>query len=181
MTIAESVKYKTIVVDPPWPQRMTGAYKRRRHKRAETLPYEPMSLGDIKALPIAPLATEDAHLWLWTTNQFLGHGFAMLKAWGFTYLAPVHAIKPSGLGNYFVHRSQTILFAYKTQCRFPLKRYAPNIIHVGNPKRHSEKWDITYEYIESISPGPRLELFARKKREGWDVWGDEVESDIEFL
>jgi N6-adenosine-specific RNA methylase IME4 len=182
------MQYRCILADPPWAQTMTG--KRRLTKQpngiAQRLPYRTMDLDTIKALPIADLAAEDCHLCLWTTNEFLRAGFDVLEAWGFRYLAPVHWIKPSGVGNWFVHRSQTLLFGYRERCRFPLQRYRPNIIETGDPIAHSAKPDQTYAYIESISPGPRLELFARPwtplfpKREGWDVWGNEVESDIKL-
>lgn len=173
-------KYRCILIDPPWPQRMSGQYSTSRKKRAEKLPYQTMQVVDLMKLPVRSVSSEDCHLWLWTTNQFIEEGFLLMRAWGFKFLAPIHAVKPSGLGNYFVHRSQTILFGYKEKCRFPLARYKPNVINVGDPKRHSEKWDETYDYIEAISPGPRLELFARRKRPGWDVWGNEVSSDIEI-
>ncbi len=175
-----SGKYRCILIDPPWQQKMIGKRK-RRGKYAPTLPYPTMDYAEIAQLPVGSLGADDAHLWLWTTNQFLEAGFSLLKAWGFTYLAPIHAIKPSGIGNYFVSRTQTLLFAYKKRCRFPLARYQPNIIEVHHPRRHSEKWDKTYDYIESISPSPRVELFARRKRPGWDVWGNEVESDVVLL
>ena len=174
------VPYQCILVDPPWKQTMTGKYKAAKNQRPDRLPYETMSLEQLLRLPVRLLGAEDSHLWLWTTNQTIEDGFALMRAWGFKYLSMVHAIKPSGTGNYFVHRSQTLLFGYKAKCRFPLQRYKPNVIDVPQPKRHSEKWDETYDYIESISPGPRIELFARRKRDGWDVWGNEVESDIEF-
>lgn len=172
--------YKTILIDPPWPQKMSGKYKQSRQKRAEKLPYPTMTTAEILRLPVKLLGDDDCHLWLWTTNQFLEDGFILMRSWGFKYLSAIHAIKPSGVGNYFVARTQTILFGYKEKCKFPLKRYAPNIIEVGQPKRHSEKWDKTYDYIEAISPGPRLEMFARRKRPGWDVWGNEIENDIEL-
>lgn len=177
--------YRCILIDPPWQQTMSGKRK-RRHRAAERLPYGTMTLDEIKALPVGALATEDCHLWLWTTNEFLRAGFECMEAWGFRYLAPVHWIKPSGQGNWFVHRTQTMLFGYKERCRFPAGRYRPNIIETGDPAEHSAKPDQTYRYIEDISPGPRLEIFARPwtplfpKREGWDVWGNEVESDIDL-
>lgn len=174
------VPYRTILIDPPWPQTLTGKRKRSKGSPAEAMPYESMTLEQMLRLPVKALGSEDAHLWLWTTNQFLEDGFVLMRAWGFKYLAAIHAIKPTGIGNYFVHRSQTLLFGYKSKCKFPLDRYKPNIIEVSDPKCHSEKWDETYEYIESVSPGPRVELFARRKRPGWDVWGNEVESDIEL-
>lgn len=137
-----------------------------------------MSLHDILMLPVGQLAAPDCRLWLWTTNQFLGEGIQLMRAWGFKYLAPIHMIKPSGVGNYFVARTQTLLMGYKEQCKFEGARYLPNIIEVKSVPRHSEKPTQTYEYIESVSQPARLELFARKKRDGWSVWGNEVESDI---
>lgn len=172
--------YRTILIDPPWPQVLTGRRTRPKGGPAEEMPYKSMTLEEMLRLPVKMLGSDDAHLWLWTTNQFLEDGFVLMRAWGFKYLSAIHVIKPSGQGNYFVQRSQTMLFGYKSKCVFPLERYRPNIISVSDPVRHSEKWDETYEYIESVSPGPRLELFARRKRPGWDVWGNEVESDIQF-
>lgn len=166
--------FRCIVADPPWQQPMTGQYLKRRENRAKCLPYPTMTVDQIKALPVGDMAEPDAHLWLWTTNAFLEDGFAVLRAWGFRYLAPIHWIKPSGLGNYFIHRTQTILFGYRKTCRFPARRYAPNVFTTGLPKRHSEKPEEAFTLIEAVSPGPRLELFARRARPGWTVWGNEV-------
>jgi N6-adenosine-specific RNA methylase IME4 len=172
--------YNTILIDPPWPINCSGKYKTSKCQRPDTLPYPTMTIADIADLPVHQLANNAAHLWLWTTNAFLKTGFDLISHWGFTYLAPIHFIKPSGIGNYFVHRTQTLLFAYNKTCFFPLARYQPNIVHVSQPARHSEKWPASYELIERISPAPRLELFARKTRPGWHVWGNEVQCDIEI-
>ena len=174
------MSYLTILADPPWAQTMSGRRTRPKGDAAPGLPYPTMSLDAIKALSVGDLAAEGAHLWLWTTNQFLCQGFDVMDAWGFRYLAPIHWVKPSGIGNWFVHRTQTLLFGYKGKCRFPLSRYQPNLIQTGDPVRHSAKPAATYEYIERVSPAPRLELFARQRREGWDCWGNEVQSDIQM-
>lgn len=138
-----------------------------------------MSLEVIKALPVSDLAGVGCHLWLWTTNAFLRDGYDVMAAWGFKYLAPIHWIKPTGCGNYVIHRTQTILLGYKEKCKFNGKRYFPNILAPGNdPTRHSAKPKEFYELIESVSDPARLELFARNKRDGWDVWGNEVAPDI---
>jgi len=172
--------YKCILIDPPWDIKTSGRRKRPKGGQPNKLPYPTMTLAELLKLPVKCLGSEDCHLWLWTTNQTIEDGFILMRAWGFKYLGIIHAIKPSGVGNYFIQRSQSLLFGYKQKCLFPQDRYKPNIIEVSDPKRHSEKWDCTYDYIEGISPGPRLELFARRKREGWDVWGNEIESDIEL-
>jgi N6-adenosine-specific RNA methylase IME4 len=178
------VLYRTILADPPWKQQMSGNYNVTRHKRPGTLQYETMSLKEICALNVAELAADDCHLWLWTTNQFLDEGFDVMRSWGFKYLAPIHWIKPSGLGNYFIHRTQTCLFGYRRFCKFEKSRYLPNIIEAP-ARAHSAKPEATYSFIESISAAPRIELFARpwtplfQGRIGWHVWGNEVQCDTE--
>lgn len=173
------MKYLTIYADPPWQQGMAG--KRKRAKggfKEDVLPYPTMTTEQVLSLSVGDLADEGCHLWLWTTNQFLETGFQVMRAWGFKYLMPIHWVKPSGVGNWFVHRTQTLLFGYKKKCRFPLGRYKPNIITSGDPVRHSQKPSEAYTLIESVSPAPRLELFARQRREGWHTWGNEVQCDI---
>jgi len=174
-----NLKYQVIYADPPWEQRLKGIYRVRPNTRPK-LPYSTMSTLEICTLPIPELADNNCHLWLWTTNQFLHDGFHVLKAWGFKYLAPITWVKQSGTGNYFIHRTQTLLFGYKGKCLFPLERYRPTVVFASNPTKHSRKPQCIYDLIESISPEPRIELFARKKRFGWDCWGNEVESDIEL-
>lgn len=172
--------YKTILADPPWAMAMAGKRKRGGRVFAETLPYESMTHADICNLPIRDFADDDCHLWLWTTNSHLQAGFEVMGCWGFKYLAPVHWLKPSGTGNWFIHRTQTLLFGYRKFCKFPLQRYKPNFFISTIPKRHSQKPAESYQLIESISPGARLELFARAKRDGWDAWGNEVTNDVEI-
>jgi N6-adenosine-specific RNA methylase IME4 len=154
---------------------MAGKY--RRHSAPRRLPYPTMTVDEIKALDVVPLAAEGCHLWLWTTNAYLRAGYDVMDAWGFRYLAPIHWIKPSGFGNYVVHRSQTLLLGYRGKCRFDGLRYFPNVMQ-ANPGRHSRKPECFHELIEKVSQGPRLEMFAREKRPGWDAWGDEIQSDL---
>jgi len=168
-------KYMTIYADPPWKQTMSGKYNHpKRNKRVDELPYPTMSLDEIKDMSISNISDIGCHLWLWTTNQFLKQGFEVMEAWGFKYLAPIIWIRPSGTGNYFVHRTQTLLFGYNQKCYFNRERYKPNIIFAGVPRKHSKKPKEMYELIESISDTPRIELFARQKREKWDSWGNEI-------
>ena len=170
--------FQTILVDPPWQQPMTGRRNRAKGGSPPSLPYPTMSLEEICALPVGGYADVGCHCWLWTTNAFLESGFQVLRAWGFRYLAPIHWIKPTGIGNYVIHRSQTLLLGYKERCVFDRLRYFPNLIQTGDPVRHSQKPEASYQLIEKVSCEPRLELFARQKREGWYAWGNEVESDV---
>jgi N6-adenosine-specific RNA methylase IME4 len=176
--IDKAQKYSCILADPPWPMRMASQRKRSKEgKKPDSLPYPTMSLEDICKLGVGSLAEPGCHLWLWTTNSHLKEGFQVMESWGFKYLVPIHWVKPSGMGNWFIHRTQTLLFGYKEKCVFPLERYKPNVLFTTDPVKHSQKPDESYRLIESISPGPRLELFARRKIDGWDSWGNEVECD----
>jgi len=175
------MKFRTILIDPPWEQPISGKYKTSRNKRPEKLPYPTMSLDEIKNLPVGDMAEIGCHLWLWTTNAFLRDGFDVMKSWGFKYLAPITWRKPSGMGNYFVHVTQTILFGYFEKCQFNLERYLPTYFE-GLPERHSAKPLESYRLIERVSEPERLEIFARPwtpmfpVRHGWNVWGNEIPS-----
>jgi N6-adenosine-specific RNA methylase IME4 len=135
-----------------------------------------MTLEQIAALPVPQLADEsDCQLWLWTTNQTIRQGYDLFDAWGFRVLAPVHWIKPSGLGNYFIHRTQTLLMGYRGKLRMA-QRFKPNIIHASVQRRHSRKPDEACQLIEAMSYAPRVELFARPPlRDGWDSIGNEAD------
>jgi N6-adenosine-specific RNA methylase IME4 len=174
------IKYRTILADPPWQQKLTGKRIRPKGGQPPSLPYATMRLDEICSLPVGEYAAEDCHCWLWTTNAFLESGFAVMRSWGFKYLAPIHWIKPSGTGNYVIHRSQTLLLGYRSRCIFDRKRYFPNLVFTGDPVRHSQKPEPFYGLIERVSHEPRLELFARLPRQGWDAWGDEIRATFSF-
>jgi N6-adenosine-specific RNA methylase IME4 len=131
-----------------------------------------MTIDQIKALPVPDLADTDAHLWLWTTNATLHDGYHLCEAWGFKVLCPIHWIKPSGLGAWWVHRSQTLLHAYRGKLDMRT-RLRPNIIE-ANSRKHSQKPEASYKLIEDISHEARIELFARAARDGWITVGNEV-------
>jgi N6-adenosine-specific RNA methylase IME4 len=191
-------KYRTILADPPWPLKlMWSSLLVRRNMRPAELVYPTMTIEGIKALPVGELAEDGAHLWLWVTNQVLQEGLDVMRSWGFTYVTPITWKKPSGCGNYFIHHTQHILFGFRGKLKFNKARYIPNAYdwplegepvdlwqEWGQPTKHSAKPAASYRLIESISDEPRLELFARpitpmfQKIEGWDVFGNEVESDI---
>lgn len=170
-------KYKTLVIDPPWNSKRTGLSKTRGFKSSLS-EYSLMTDEEIKKLPINELADDGCHLWLWCINQYLPLAFELIKLWNFKYLMPIVVIKPSGVGNWFVSRTTFILFAYKNKCVFNRERWKWNILFVPNPRKHSEKHESTFKFIESISDEPRLELFSRNRRENWDCWGNEIQSDI---
>ena len=165
-------RYKTIVADPPWDIQQRGDLGAGRH-------YPLMSIDEIKALPVASLAAEDAHLWLWTTNAALEQAYTVVREWGFEARSLLTWFKPyMGLGNYLRNCTEQLIFATRGKAPILVKNQ-PNWLFAIR-QEHSRKPEELYEIIERCSPEKRVELFARRKRPGWDSWGNEVNSDITF-
>lgn len=159
--------YRTIVADPPW------RYDNRGTRGAATDHYPTMDLDTICDLaPTYVPAADDAHLYLWATNAFLRDAFTVMEEWGFSYKTCLTWVKPQiGLGNYFRNATEHVLFGVRGR----LKIQQNNVPTWFKAKRgkHSVKPESFFELVESCSPGPYLEMFARRRRPGWDVWGNE--------
>jgi N6-adenosine-specific RNA methylase IME4 len=150
----------------------TGHYGAIRH-------YPVMRLEDICALPVRGLATDDAHLWLWGTNSDMFRQIAVMEAWGFSYRSCLTWIKPRfGLGNYL--RNQTEHLFLGVRGRAPIQFKGQGSWLYAPLQDHSHKPEEQYAVIERCSPGPYLELFARRTRPGWDGWGHEVDPDVQL-
>ncbi|MDO9106263.1 MAG: MT-A70 family methyltransferase [Methylovulum sp.] len=175
-------KYKTILADPPWQfQNRTGKMA-PEHKRLSR--YETMKLPDIIELPVAEIVEDTAHLYLWVPNALLPDGLAVMQAWGFEYKSNLiwHKIRKDGgpdgrgVGFYFRNVTEIILFGVRGKNARTLAPGRRQVNFLATRKReHSRKPDEQYELIESCSPGPYLELFARGERVGWDVWGNQAD------
>lgn len=174
--------YRTIVADPPW------AYERDRglgSTRAAVDHYECMSNADIASLPVLEMAAESAHLYLWVTNPRLfkeerdSHGpIEILRSWGFRYITTLtwHKLGPPGMGFYFRGDTEHVLFGIRGKAPIDPAIRVSN--HFAAPRTvHSAKPDRFYEIVERVSPGPYLEMFARRRRYGWDVWGNEAPTE----
>lgn len=199
-------RYRTIVADPPWDHSDgTGVLpnvigyrnvRRPRNKPAETTrpPYLPMTVGQIKSLPVDVLAEDNAHLYLWTTNRYLRQVWEVAEAWGFTGTCVITWCKPwmGALGGgAWQSNTEFCLFARRGNLsntgqaqgrwfNWPRRRGAP----VGEGQRrstmHSAKPEAFLDLVEQVSPGPYLELFARRNRLGWDTWGHEALQHVEM-
>jgi len=169
---AKSARYATIVIDPPWDWGDEGDQDQLGRARPT---YGTMSIAELLELPVGDLADDDAHIYLWITNRSLPKGFALLDRWGFRYVTTLTWCKPSiGMGNYFRGSTEQVLFGVKGSQ--PLKRrdvgtwfQAPR-----GPNGHSSKPVEFYGLVESCSPGPYLEMFARSNRADWTPWGAEA-------
>jgi len=140
------------------------------------LKYGQMTVAEIAALPVAEIAAPDAHLYLWTTNRYLFDAKAIVEAWGFRYAQLlVWAKTPMGKGpgGTWAQSTEYVLFCRRGSLA-SLRRFDStwfNWRRMG--KAHSRKPDAFLDMVEAASPGPYVELFARRARFGWDYWGDQ--------
>jgi N6-adenosine-specific RNA methylase IME4 len=178
-------KFKTVLADPPWQfQNRTGKMA-PEHKRLNR--YPTMKLEDIMSMPVEQVLDDTAHLYLWVPNALLAEGLQVMEAWGFTYKTNLIWYKVRkdggpdrrGVGFYFRNVTEMILFGVRGKNARTLQpgRSQENMI-ISRKREHSRKPDEQYELIESCSPGPYLEIFARGPREGWTVWGNQAEEYI---
>jgi N6-adenosine-specific RNA methylase IME4 len=180
-TTTRGSRISTILADPPWQfQNRTGkiAPEHRRLTRYATMP-----LDEIKRMPIETIAADPAHLYLWCPNALLPSGLAVMAAWGFTYKSNLiwHKIRKDGgsdgrgVGFYFRNVTELVLFGVRGKRARTLLPARRQVNFLATQKReHSKKPDELYDIIESCSPGPYLELFARGIRKGWLNWGNEA-------
>jgi N6-adenosine-specific RNA methylase IME4 len=175
-------KFATVLADPPWQfQNRTGKMA-PEHKRLSR--YPTMTLQEIKDLPVEAIVKDTAHLYLWVPNALLADGLQVMEHWGFTYKTNLiwYKIRKDGgpdrrgVGFYFRNVTEMILFGVRGKNARTLQagRSQENIIS-SQKREHSRKPDEQYQIIESCSPGPYIELFARGPREGWLVWGNQAE------
>ena len=164
-------RYPTLMADPPLDVGQTS-------NKGAIMHYPLMSLEQIKAMPVADFAADNAHLWLWTYPSALRHSQEIVEAWGFVQKNLFCWVKPRlGLGQYLRNACEIMLFAVRGK--------AP-VLFKGQPnwgffpvQNHSHKPEEQYAVIERVSPGPYLELFARRRQPGWAAWGNEIpDSDI---
>ena len=166
-------KYKTILADPPWDIQQKGK------SRGVIKHYNLMTLDRIKAMPISDLTEENAHCWLWVTNATLEAGFNVLRAWGFTPRSIYTWVKPRlGLGVYLRNSTEHLLLG--TRGKAPIQFKGQMNWGFMPLQDHSHKPEEVYDIVERCSEGNYLELFARRPRHGWDIWGNEVASDVKI-
>ena len=167
-------KYQIIYADPPWQYRnkKTGG----NMISGSASKYPTMSIKEICSLSIKDIADKNCILFLWTTTPFLEDSFKVLSAWGFKYKTAIYwrKIMSLGMGFWFRGQVEVLILGIKGKIK-AFRCQKPNFIQT-KVLRHSEKPEEFRELIEGISNGypNKIELFARQKTEGWDVWGNEV-------
>jgi len=174
-------EFATMLADPPWQFSNRTGKMAPEHRRLAR--YATMTLADIREMPVATLAAPKSHLYLWVPNALILEGLEVMKAWGFTYKTNLvwYKIRKDGgpdgrgVGFYFRNVTELVLFGVRGGVRtLPPGRRQTNIL-ATRKREHSRKPDELYALIESCSPGPYLELFARTIRKGWASWGNETD------
>ena len=178
-------KYQTILADPPWKYVSWGKAEptHRPNSKVYPMPYPTMNVLDIMALPVEQLANTNCELYLWTTQRYLPDSLEVMKIWGFKYCQTLTWCKtPRGLGQGGVYCPTTEFLLLGRKGKMPkVRRIDSTWFLTKRPHNsHSTKPEFFQDLIEQVTNPPRLELFARRKRMGWDCWGNEVDSDIAF-
>lgn len=173
-------RYRTIVADPPW-EYEDGFALGPGHGQLEQrpLPYPGMTLKEIAALPFLTLADDGCRLFLWTTNRYLPFSFDLLKGWGFKYRQTLvwHKADANLPASVAPNSAEFILVATRGMVE-RLQPWPSAVIKTTRRGGHSCKPEVFLDLVEQVSPGPYLELFARRNRLGWDTWGNECHAHV---
>lgn len=179
LALAGGQTFGTIYADPPWRFSNRTGKMAPEHRRLSR--YSTMTLKEIMELPVPQVAARESHLYLWVPNALIVEGIEVMRRWGFTYKTNLvwYKIRKDGgpdgrgVGFYFRNVTELVLFGIRGRIR-TLKPGRTQVNLLGTRKRrHSHKPDEMWDIIERCSPAPRLELFARHYRKGWQQWGDE--------
>ena len=179
--------FNVIYADPPWTFR---TWSDKGKGRSPEKHYACMSLADVRALAVPDIAAENCTLFLWATDPLLPEAFKLIEAWGFTYkTVAFHWAKLNksatrllfttgdfftGMGYWTRANSELCLLA----TRGKPQRVSMSVRRlVIEPRReHSRKPDaVADRIVDLMGDVPRIELFARQSRDGWETWGDEAD------
>lgn len=167
-------KYSCLVIDPPWPMQKIERDVRPNQVEFE---YPTMSEDELKAFPVPDFSANDAHLYLWTTQKYVPMALRLAEAWGFKYQCLMTWVKNVGFTPFsWMYSTEHVLFC--TKGSLPLLALGKRLDFSAKVREHSRKPDEFYNLVREVSPGPRLDVFSREKREGFDQYGNEVEKYV---
>lgn len=165
--------FHTIVADPPWP--MNNFIRLKGDERPPDYPL--LTLPDICSH--TPPARSKAHLWLWVLNQHVDWGYEVARAWGFEPIQMITWTKPGGGMGKFQCNTESVLVCRKGDTTDNTFNTTGGTYFYWPRGQHSEKPNQFYDLVERTSPGPYLEMYARRPRPGWSQWGNELPDPVE--
>jgi len=182
----EIKKYQIIYADPPWSysDKMSG------HSFSLDHEYKTQSKQWISNLPIKNITEDNACLFLWVTSPLLNEGIKVLEDWGFKYKTVAfvwskytkNGKEVSNLGRWTMGNVELCLLGVKGSPNSWRKDKSIKQLVKAERTKHSKKPDeVRNRIVLLLGEKKRIELFAREKTEGWDVWGNEVDSDIHLM
>jgi len=162
-------RYRTIIIDPPWP---VQKIPRDVRPNQDVFDYPVMSIDEIADFPLDRISDDDCHLYLWTTHKFLPDALRILKGWGFKYQCLLTWVKNVGMTPFsWMYSTEHILFGRKGSQ--DLLKQGERLDFHAPVTVHSQKPDIFYDLVMKVSPEPRIDVFSRKNRNGFDQFGNE--------
>lgn len=177
-------KYQIIYADPPWrynAKNPTCKIEKQPKTCSVEYYYSTMSLGDIKKIPLDKITENDAVLFLWATTPMIQEALEVMKYWGFKYKTMITWEKTNKdcMGYWFRVCTEHLLVG--TKGKIKSFRSMERTLHSEPRLGHSKKPQYFRELIRRQFPeAAKLEMFARERGNGFDVWGNEVESDVEI-
>lgn len=181
LAFAGEQRFGAVLADPPWRFVNRTGKMAPEHRRLSR--YRTMTTDEVCTLPVASIAADRAHLYLWVPNALLPDGLKVMEAWGFSYKSNIvwHKVRKDGgsdgrgVGFYFRNVTELLLFGVRGKNARTLGAGRRQVNLLATRKReHSRKPDEQYDLIEACSWGPYIELFSRGARKGWACWGDEA-------
>lgn len=174
--------YRTVVADPPWQPTMAitngGAPKASPQRFYQTL-----TVPEIIAMQ--PAMERQAHLYLWCLTQHVDWGYEVARAWGCEPITLLTWKKPGlGVGRFRCNTEHVLVARRGDRIGNPFgqggrhSQATDGTLFEWPRGRHSEKPEEFYRLVERLSPGPYLEMFARRRREGWDAMGNEIDGKL---
>jgi N6-adenosine-specific RNA methylase IME4/ParB-like chromosome segregation protein Spo0J len=165
-------KYGTIVIDPPW---QMEKIERDVAPNQVAFDYPTMTEQELAAFPVPAIAADDCHLFCWTTHKFLPMSLRLLDAWGFRYVLTMVWHKPGGFQPFGLpqYNCEFAVYARRGTPTFADTK-AFNVCFQAPRREHSRKPDEFYDVIRRVTAGPRIDVFSRENRDGFDVYGNEA-------
>ena len=174
----KGLKYKTIVIDPPWDMTKKITYK--TNGKFDKHPYDTITDEEIQNFPINNYTDTDCSLFMWSTQKKLPVALKIIETWNFSYSRLITWHKDNGITIHGItNNTELLIFAFKGKMIHDVTGKSIKTVYYSKRTGHSEKPNIIYEEIKRKFPSPRIDIFARKRHDGFDAWGNQVEEEIQ--